>query len=184
MPSSKRSVCAALASVVAGLWALPAAADPPSLEALRNLAYQGVGQSFGDASVQLADGVFEGEPFVPGSAMRPFVEMLDDMTATGDLDGDGTDDAAVILMANSGGTGVFIYVAAVLQRPGGLENVATTMLGDRVNVERVSIDGGVIALDALGHGPDDAMCCPTQVLSASFRLVDGFLVEVAAMPTE
>lgn len=60
---------------------------------LRNIEYRGIY----DNAVTLRDGVYEGEPFVPGGASRPRVELLDMLPVLHDLDGDGIDDAAVLL---------------------------------------------------------------------------------------
>ena len=88
----------------------------------------------------------------------------------GDLNGDGLEDAAVLLATQNGGTGVFVELAAMLNRDGRAENVATVPLGDRVVVESGRIHAGVIVLEMRVQGPNDPLCCPSQSETWKFRL--------------
>ena len=118
-----------------------ASAAPLTEDALRNAEYQGIYQE----AVRLTDGKYEGEPFVEGGASRPTVTFAD-ACAFGDLDGDGVDDAVVVLVESSGGSGSFLYLAAVLNRDGSPENVATQSLGDRGQVQKLSIESGQMVI--------------------------------------
>ncbi len=144
-----------------------------TLAALGNGIYQGIY----DEPVQLTNGKYEGEPFVPGGASRPTVMFLDPFNAFGDLNGDGIGDAAVTLAENSGGSGVFIYLAAVVDQGGMPVNVATQLLGDRVNIKSMTIDGGEILITMLIQGPDDPFCCPSLEVTRRFRLQGDQLIE-------
>jgi hypothetical protein len=145
-----------------------------TLEALQNASYQGIY----DEPVQLSDGQYEGEPFVPGGASRPTVTLHPEVYAFGDLNGDGVDDAAVILIESSGGSGNFHYLAAVINEGGAPVNVATHFVGDREQMQAISIDEGEITLDMVAHGPDDPMCCPTQEVTKKYQLQGDQLVEL------
>jgi hypothetical protein len=116
----------------------------------------------------------------PGAA--PIKLKVVGPNAFGDLNGDGREDAAVILAQDLGGSGTFMTLAAVLSDQGIPRYQAGTNLGDRVKVEAVSIKGGVILVTLVGHGPDDPMCCPTQKVTRSFRLEGNKLPEIAATP--
>jgi hypothetical protein len=98
--------------------------------------------------------------------------------AFGDLNGDGVDDAAVILIESSGGSGNFRYLAAVINQGGAPVNVATQFVGDREQVQAIRIDGNEITLEMVAHGPDDPMCCPTQEVTKVYQLQDDQLVEL------
>lgn len=148
------------------------------LEMLQNATYGGIY----DEAVQLTDGYFEGKPFVEGGASRPTVMLIDRFNFFGDLDGDGVEDAAVILAENSGGSGVFIYLAAMVSQDGALVNVATQLLGDRLQVDSVVIDSGQIVVTGVTHGPDDPMCCPTLEMTAQYQLQGDTLVEQEFLP--
>ncbi len=150
--------------------------DNPKLtaEKLKNAEYQGIYQE----PIQLTDGTYEGEPFVEGGASRPTVTFIEPY-AFGDLNGDGVDDAVVLLVENSGGSGSFVYMAAVLNQGGKPENVDTVLLGDRAQVQSLTIADGQINVTMVTHGPDDPMCCPTQEAEQTYELQENKLVQTA-----
>ena len=102
----------------------------PTLEALGNIAYPGIYEE----PVRLVNGVYEGEPFVAGGSARPRVELLADLYLTPDIDGDGSEDAFVLLNESSGGTGQFLYLAAVTRVEDGVRHAGTLRVGDRVDL--------------------------------------------------
>jgi heat shock protein HslJ/LysM repeat protein len=143
----------------------PSAAGGLTGDALRNATYQGIYEE----PVQLSDGKYEGKPFVEGGAARPTVTFVD-FKAVGDLNGDGIEDAAVFLAENSGGSGVFTYLAAVVAQDGAAINVGTQLLGDRVQLKTVSIEDGKIVVNMITQGPDDPFCCPTLEVRQSYEV--------------
>jgi heat shock protein HslJ len=155
------------------LW-IPSQPGSLTLAALQNTSYQGIY----DEPVQLTDGQYEGEPFVPGGASRPTVVLHPEVYAFGDLNGDGVDDAVVILIESSGGSGSFIYLAAVINESGTPVNVVTYFVGDREQVQAITIEDGEITLNMVTHGPDDPMCCPTQEVTKKYQLEGDQLVEL------
>jgi hypothetical protein len=145
-----------------------------TVEQLKNAEYQGIYQE----PIQLTDGTYEGEPFVEGGASRPTVTFIEPY-AFGDLNGDGVDDAVVLLVESSGGSGSFVYMAAVLNQGGKPENVDTVLLGDRAQVQSLTITDGQINVTLVTHGPDDPMCCPTQEAGQTYELQENKLVQTA-----
>lgn len=143
--------------------------DVPVSDPLRNATYLDVLQQ----PITLVDGRYEGEPFVPGAATRPLVTLESDVMATGDLTGDGNDEAVVILAHDPGGSGVFMHLAVVSDPDGSPRNIATFSLGDRVRVMALDIVDGRIIAELLEHGPDDPMCCPTKTVQREWRLPHG-----------
>lgn len=130
-----------------------------SREQLANLSYPSeLGR---DGRVQLRNGVYEQEE--AGDPTAKLIVKLTNHMARGDLNGDGQQDVAVILESDSGGTGSFMDVAAVLNSPEGPKPVATIDLGDRTEIRSVSIDNGSVFIELIGHGPEDPVCCPTQL---------------------
>lgn len=91
--------------------------------------------------------------------------------ASGDLDGDGGDDAVADLTYWGGGSGVFDYLVAVRQHNGRLETPAVKDLGDRIKINEIGIRDGVVTVDLITQGPNDPRCCPTewQVLKLEVR---------------
>jgi uncharacterized lipoprotein YbaY len=148
-----------------------------TLEVLKNATYPSEIEKSG--TITLTDGRYEGEPFVEGGASRPVVILVEPV-AFGDLDGDGVEDAAVILAANAGGSGTFISLEAVRNEGGQPVHLASYLLGDRVQIESLAVEGGQITLEMITHGPDDPMCCPTQKVIKTFTLQDEQLIETSS----
>lgn len=146
----------------------PAPAEIPAAE-LRSASYPST--YLEEGSVRLENGAYE------DAARRTAVFLLPEY-AVGDLDGDSVPDAAVLLATNTGGSGTFHDLVAVLNRDGQPEAAAAIFLGDRVPTERIRIVEGTIELDVTMHGPGDPMCCPSVDVTRRFRLEDGALQEI------
>ncbi len=147
-----------------------------TLDQLRNATYPLDVAPGGEA--QLVDGSFSA-PAAPDSASEIMVDLSDSAAsggiAYGDIDGDGVPDAAVVLVAETGGSGIFYYLAPVLNRSGTPEALAPVLLGDRIEMQALSVEAGEISVDMLTAGPDDPLCCPTQETHNVYALVDGAL---------
>jgi hypothetical protein len=166
-----------LALALAPVGCKKAASTPPALtvEALRNAEYRSEWPKGGVA--KLTDGEYQ-EEIVPGSASKITILMMPDKVAFGDLNGDGVDDAAVILASSGGGSGTFITLEAVINDAGTPKDVASASLGDRVQINSVVIAGGKITVDMITHGPDDPLCCPSVKTTRTFELQSDTLVEL------
>lgn len=151
--------------------AVPPAA--PTFEEIANTTFQGVDEG----SVSLVDGEWEGEPYAEGGATRPRAGLVRDFYLTGDIDGDGGDEAIVLLWTSTGGSGTFDYVAAMGRRNGAVVNLGTAALGDRIDLRRGEIIDGRIVLEVVQAGPQDAACCPGQKMRRAWRLDTSGLVE-------
>lgn len=141
-----------------------------SVERLSNLTYQL--EILDSMSVQLSDGVYEDEP-------NRISVFWSDTYALGALQGEPA--AAVILTANTGGSGIFSMLALVQEQDGELVNVASTLVGDRVRFNSITMVDDLIVLDFVTQGPDEPLCCATQRTLARFALQDG---QLAATTTE
>ncbi len=100
---------------------------------------------------------------------------LSELQTFGDLDADGDDDAAVILIANAGGDFTRYYLAVVRNDAAIGVNVATIALGDGIQVDTVAIEGGQVVVDLITHGPQDPLCCPTRNESRFYNLANNQL---------
>ena len=123
----------------------------------------------------LTDGEYR-EQAAPGSATETVV-MITEHIAHGQLNGQ--DAAAVVLVTDPGGSGTFYDLAVVVEQDGAPVNVATTLLGDRVQIKAVSIAGNEIIVEMVTHGPDDPMCCPTQDVVQTYALEGEELVQTS-----
>ena len=143
-----------------------------TMEVLKNAEYQSEFTANGRA--KLTNGTYK-EKILPDSATEVIIK-LGDQNAIGDLNGDGAGDAAAILIYNSGGSGTFRHLAAVLNQKGAPKHVASELLGDRVKIKSVSIESGQIAVEMLTHGPGDPMPSPSLSVTRTYRLQEGKLV--------
>jgi hypothetical protein len=135
----------------------------PSLEDLKTATYRiGYGD---DPFAIIENGEFR-------SSDDQISVFMHDKYAFGDLNGDGVDDAAVILVSSGGGSGSFYDLCVVTDRDSDPINSSFHQLGDRQKINNVSISEGQIILDMVIHGPDDPMCCPTLDTVMRFVLVD------------
>ncbi len=152
-----------------------------TLNDLKNATYLGIAEQ---DPVTLKDGVWEGEPYEEGGSSRPSVHFVRDFLLVGDIDGDGTQEAAVLLCAGTGGTGKNIYLAAVHLVDSKLENLDTVLVGDRVQVRMAGFGEKHIFLEVVRAGPEDAMCCPGELAMVGWRLESGVLapLEVTTVP--
>ncbi len=152
-----------------------APAGPPSRFELRVATFQGVHTQ----AVTLKDGRWEGEPYTPGAASLPVVVLMDDLEIRGDLNGDGADEAVVLLSTTTGGSGESIHVAVVAREGHEIVNTATAELGDRVQLRSGAVEGGKIVLHVVQHGAADPACCPGDLAIRTWVLTDGNLIETS-----
>lgn len=150
------------------------AQQAPTYDEMASAAYVGIDE----AHVSLVNGHWEGKPAFEGAASVPRVDLAPGFRVTGDLDGDGGDEAVALLHYNFGGSGVFSYLAVVKHSSdGGLENVATAEIGDRIQLRSATVEGSQLVIETVEAGPEDAACCPGQKRRRSYELENGELAE-------
>ncbi|MEO8357779.1 MAG: Gmad2 immunoglobulin-like domain-containing protein [Chloroflexota bacterium] len=143
-------------------------AAPDYVEQLRNAQYQ-LGLPDSLQVVQLTDGKFErGAPADPDYIS---VSMTDFVTA-GDLNADGVDEIAALVSENYGGTGVFVFLTVYTDVNGTPTFFTSAIVDDRPQLNALSIENDQIFLDAVIHGTDEPMCCPTLRTTRHYRLVN------------
>jgi hypothetical protein len=150
-----------------------AANSIPTITELENATYMGIE----DHPVTLSNGRWEGQPFTEGGASKPSVGLFKDIYITGDLNSDGIQEALAVLWQNAGGTGSYIYIAVMSKQNTDVKNLATTLVGDRVKLRAGSIESGKIILKVLQAGENDAMCCPGELVTRIWSLIDEQLQE-------
>jgi len=163
--------------VAGGVW-IVAQGAAPTLEQARASACTGIYST----AITLKAGVYEGAPFIAGGAMRPRVELIDPGMATGGVGGDGRAEALVLLSESSGGSGDNLYLAVLAADGGKTRNLATVLVGNRVQVRSLAIVNGSIVMETVEAGPNDAMCCPTAKLRRTWTLQNGSVQEGKAEP--
>jgi hypothetical protein len=131
--------------------------------------------------VPLTDGKHD-EPAAPGSAARNST-VLWGTPAHGDLDRDGDDDAAVILVNEPGGSGIFYYVAAAELDRGGFNGSAAVLLGDRIAPQKVAIEHGIVTVNLAERRAGEPLAAvPSQPVNRRFIYMQDELQEVEPPP--
>jgi hypothetical protein len=105
---------------------------------------------------------------------------------TGDLNGDGNPDIAVLytLEGAHGGNDYNQYLAVFLSVNGKYVYKAHRRVGGRFerNMDLKSIEGGKILFDTMEYLPKDPSCCPSKKGATQFTLAQGRLVETKPQP--
>jgi hypothetical protein len=183
---SVSAICLALVVVSLGVHVVGASAGTlvqsgpekvPSLtwDALANAEYI---FDLGEArTVKLVDGKYE-ENTGPG-ATEVFTAEMSPVYALGDLNGDGVADGVAIISYNTGGTGVFFDLEAVLNENGRAVPVAGAPLRDRMILRTLGIASGKIMLDMVQAGPSEPACCPTEEVLRVYNLKGKDLVQAS-----
>jgi|GEM_PF-238385 len=143
-----------------------AAADP------RNATYTVEGRR-----IPLRDGRHEAEA-APGSAAKAVTAVLGE-PASGDLEGDGDEDAVLFLVHDPGGSGTFYYVAASINEGGRYRGTDAVLLGDRISPGQIGIRNGVVFVDYADRHPGEPMAAkPSVARTKILTLRDGRLTEI------
>jgi hypothetical protein len=124
--------------------------------------------------VTLVNGRAEVEA-APGSASKNVYMMQAGETEDGDLNGDGKeDDGAGVVVMSGAGSGTFYYAVAYVDGKG----TNGVLIGDRINVDDVSIENGVIEIEYLDRAETAAMAdAPTVEKKMMFIVTNGVLAE-------
>ncbi len=97
--------------------------------------------------------------------------------AQGDLDNDGDEDVAFILIQNGGGSGTFVYVVAALKSEGGYVGTNGILLGDRISPQTTAIENGVVIVNYADRRPDEPMATkPSVGVTLRAKIEEGRLV--------
>jgi len=156
----------ALAGSLSAASAVPAAADP------REATYQ-----IGEELVSLAGG--RSEKQVAPAAETKVVTTLVEEPVSGDLNGDGVEDAAVWLLHQPGGTGSFLYVAVALNFGGRYVGTNAVFVGDRIAPQALRIRNGVLSVTYLDRRRDESMAAlPSVSVTKHLTVSGGVLAEV------
>jgi hypothetical protein len=147
----------------------PSTTVPDEVMEIRNAEYQ-LGATDTLQVVQLTDGKFE--QGTPGDADFIWV-FVTDFVAVGDLNADGQEEVAALVSENYGGTGIFVFLTVYENVNGRLTFQTSNMVDDRPQLNALSNENGEIFLEAVIHGPDEPMCCPTLRTMRHYRLVEG-----------
>lgn len=142
-------------------------AASPTLNDLRNAEYRSLNTTNG--RVQLTDGAFTDQS--AGISVK-----LTNFYATGDITGDGVDDAVVLLATTVGEEGPFYSLAGLVNDEGEYRPAGVVLLGEGVRINELSIANNQIVVEYVRPRPADPACCPAQQVTGVYALRRGLLV--------
>lgn len=128
------------------------------------------------SQVTLKDGYAEKE-IAPGSATKIKTSIFAQAPA-GDLNGDGINDVAVILVQDPGGSGTFYYVAAVINTGSGHHGTNAVFIGDRIAPQTTEIQDGQIIVNYADRFPWDSFSARPSIAKSKYLTYDGELKEI------
>lgn len=137
-----------------------------SPEKVRNSEYQ-LGFPDQPRSVQLTDGQYQ--EGAAGSTDYVTVRMTD-FISLGDLNGDGENEAVAAVAEDYGGSGTFVFLAVYQYVNDKAQFLTSIFLDDRPMINTLTIEDGKIFVDAVIHGHNDPMCCPSLRTSRHYVL--------------
>ena len=124
----------------------------------------------------LKDGYYE-ETIAPDTAMKIKI-WLGRERVIGDLNGDKSEDAVVTLIVDSGGSGLFTYLSAVISEDDKPKPTDSVLIGDRIIVNTLGIKKSVVIIEYLTRKKDEPMTAkPTVNMTKRFIVQDGRFVE-------
>lgn len=123
-----------------------------------------------DTEVQLEGGVYTA-PVENSSAIRT-VRLVGN-PAYGPLTEAQENDAAVVLVDEPGGSGTMYYLAAALKDSSGYLGTNAVFLGDRVVIQDVRVDRGIVSVRYLVHGEDEPLAASGTLERQEYFRVSG-----------
>ncbi len=142
---------------------------PATEPALRSEEYKNIEYFIEGERVRLVDGVAETEA-APGSAIKTVTTYFGNEVLK-DLDQDGREDIAFLLTQESGGSGVFFYIVAALNKEGGYVGSDAVRIGDRIAPQTTeSGPGESIIVNYTDRLPNEPMTARPSV-GKSLRLL-------------
>ncbi|MFN8490003.1 MAG: WG repeat-containing protein [Caldilineaceae bacterium] len=138
-----------------------------TLAVLRNAEYRT--QYTASRTVKLTNGMYT-------EAQTGLHIELTEFYAFGDLNKDGVDDAAAVLLAQTGQQAPAYELVAVTNQAGQTVIGGLILLGKGVKINQLAIANGEIVIDYLRPQPGDDACCPTWQVTEHYFSRRGLLV--------
>lgn len=163
-----RSLATGLALTLLAVMACGPAAKPEPALTLAELKSADLQTDYVSGGViRLTAGEYR-EPAAPGGTSETIVTLAGNVAYASLVSGQPA--AAAIVATQTGGSGTFIDLVVIARRDGQATQIAGTHLGDRIKVESIAFDKGIVTLAMVVHGPDDPLCCPTQRVARRYEL--------------
>jgi len=118
------------------------------------------------------------EATTPGSASTTTISVFGE-PVSGDLNGDGQADAALILTQTSGGSGTFYYAAAAISTSTGAQGTNAVLLGDRIAPQNIEIKNGEVIANYAERNSGEPMTTAPSVGVSKYLVWDGSTLKPA-----
>ena len=129
-------------------------------------------------NVTVKNGEFSMEKQEEGYVDRFYFKVFD--VSFGDLNGDRRDEAIVLTVCNTGGTGYFSEGFIFSMKGGKPALVARVPGGDRADggLRTTRVERGLLFVERNDPGEDGGACCPQVIVTTSYRLAGDRITQV------
>ena len=127
-------------------------------------------------AITLVNGAAEA-PAAAGSSSQVITRIWDEPVQT-DLNGDGVDDAVLILTHSTGGSGTFYYLAAAIASGHGYSGTAGQLLGDRIEPIAIDVRDGIVSIRFMVRGVGESFTDPPTVMKTRDFMYDSEVHDV------
>lgn len=100
----------------------------------------------------------------------------------GDLNGDGVDDAGLILQYEPGGSGTFYYAASAINNNGNFQGTNAILLGDRIAPQNIQIRDGILIANYAERKTTDPMTTQPSIGVSKYMRFDGGVLKEISKP--
>ncbi len=127
--------------------------------------------------ITVKDGEFSEEKQEDGYVDRFYFHVFD--FAYGDLNGDRREEAVVLSVCNTGGTGNFSEGFVFSIKAGRPSLVARIPGGDRAygGLRSTHVENGLLIVESNEAGPEGGACCPQFIVTTKYKLGTGKIVQ-------
>jgi hypothetical protein len=142
----------------------------------KNFTYEAHCASESTQTITVKNGQFAEEKQQDGYVDRFYFNVMD--VSYGDLNADGRDEAIVLTVCNTGGTGNFSEGFVFETKNGKPVLAARVPGGDRAygGLRSAAVKNGLLVVESNDPGTDGASCCPQLIVTASYKVNGGRLV--------
>ncbi len=128
-------------------------------------------------NVKVRNGEFSEEKQEDGYVDRFYFRVFD--AAYGDLNGDRRDEAIVLTICNTGGTGNFSEGFIFTMKAGKPSLGARIPGGDRAygGLRTTRVENGLLVVESNDAGPDGGACCPQIIVTTKYKLAGGRIIQ-------
>jgi heat shock protein HslJ len=131
--------------------------------------------NFAGQKITLKNGISEIEA-LHGSTSKIITRYFGNV-AMGDIDGDGTADKAYLLTQETGGSGTFFYVTALLNKSDGFVTVQPLFIGDRIAPQTTEVKNGQVIVNYVQRKSGESFAVQPSIGKSLYLKLDPKLLQ-------